>query len=52
MWYFVSAGKRFAAKHSEVMFLPGLEPEKTKAVVDDMRYDAVPFYHRCQANKL
>ncbi|KAB8261587.1 luciferase-like domain-containing protein [Aspergillus pseudonomiae] len=32
-----SAGKRFAAKHSEVMFLPGLEPEKTKAVVDDMR---------------
>ena len=32
-----SAGKRFAAKHSEVMFLPGLEPEKTKVVVDDIR---------------
>ncbi|OKL64193.1 hypothetical protein UA08_01009 [Talaromyces atroroseus] len=32
-----SAGKKFAASHSEVMFLPGLEPEKTKVIVDDMR---------------
>ena len=32
-----SAGKRFAAKNAEVMFLPGLEPEKTRDVVDDMR---------------
>ncbi|KAF9891131.1 hypothetical protein FE257_005067 [Aspergillus nanangensis] len=31
------AGKQFAAKHSEVMFLPGLEPEKTRAIVEDMR---------------
>jgi hypothetical protein len=32
------AGKKFAANHSEVMFLPGLEPEKTRLIVDDMRY--------------
>ncbi|GAM42749.1 hypothetical protein TCE0_044r17005 [Talaromyces pinophilus] len=32
-----SAGKKFAANHSEVMFLPGLEPEKTRLIVDDMR---------------
>ncbi|KAK4497846.1 hypothetical protein PRZ48_010501 [Zasmidium cellare] len=31
------AGKDFAAKHAEAMFLPGLIPEKTRAIVDDMR---------------
>ncbi|GES58460.1 xenobiotic compound monooxygenase [Aspergillus terreus] len=36
-----SAGKQFAAKHSEVMFLPGLEPEKTKLIVEDMRKQLV-----------
>ncbi|KAH6679203.1 coenzyme dependent N5,N10-methylene tetrahydromethanopterin reductase [Halenospora varia] len=32
-----SAGKNFASKHSEAMFLPGLEPEKVRKEVDDIR---------------
>ncbi|KAL4897036.1 luciferase-like domain-containing protein [Aspergillus ambiguus] len=36
-----SAGKQFAAKHSEVMFVPGLEPEKTKIIIEDMRKQLV-----------
>lgn len=31
------AGKNFASKHSEAMFLPGLEPEKVRKEVDDIR---------------
>jgi alkanesulfonate monooxygenase SsuD/methylene tetrahydromethanopterin reductase-like flavin-dependent oxidoreductase (luciferase family) len=31
------AGKDFAAKHSEAMFLPGMIPKKTAAVVQDTR---------------
>ncbi|EHY56613.1 hypothetical protein HRR83_002302 [Exophiala dermatitidis] len=30
-------GSTFAAKHAEVMFVPGLEPAKTRAVVDGVR---------------
>ncbi|KJX93975.1 xenobiotic compound family monooxygenase like protein [Zymoseptoria brevis] len=31
------AGKAFAASHAETMFLPGLVPEKTRAIVDDVK---------------
>lgn len=33
-----SAGKNFASKHSEAMFLPGLEPHKVRKEVEDVRY--------------
>lgn len=33
-----SSGKKFAASHSEAMFLPGMVPEKTREIVDDTRY--------------
>ncbi|KAF8851047.1 bacterial luciferase-like protein [Acephala macrosclerotiorum] len=32
-----SAGKNFASKHSEAMFLPGLEPHKVRKEVEDVR---------------
>lgn len=32
-----SAGKNFAARHAEAMFLPGLVPEKTRQIVDSMK---------------
>ncbi|CZR59353.1 related to coenzyme F420-dependent N5,N10-methylene tetrahydromethanopterin reductase and related flavin-dependent oxidoreductases [Phialocephala subalpina] len=32
-----SAGKNFASKHSEAMFLPGLEPHKVRKEADDIR---------------
>ena len=35
------AGKNFAATHAEVMFLPGMIPEKTRAIVDDMKAQLV-----------
>lgn len=35
------AGKNFAAKHAEAMFLPGMIPEKTRAIVDDMKAQLV-----------
>ncbi|TVY45330.1 Dimethyl-sulfide monooxygenase [Lachnellula subtilissima] len=35
------AGKNFAAKHSEAMFLPGLEPEKVRKEVDQIRSQVV-----------
>ncbi|KAF2723835.1 bacterial luciferase-like protein [Polychaeton citri CBS 116435] len=31
------AGKLFAARHAEAMFLPGMIPAKTRAIVDDTR---------------
>ncbi|CZT25726.1 probable coenzyme F420-dependent N5,N10-methylene tetrahydromethanopterin reductase and related flavin-dependent oxidoreductases [Ramularia collo-cygni] len=31
------AGKHFAASHAEAMFLPGMIPEKTRAIVDDVK---------------
>ncbi|UJO22254.1 Dimethyl-sulfide monooxygenase [Fulvia fulva] len=35
------AGKDFAASHAEAMFLPGTIPEKTRAIVDDMKNQLV-----------
>lgn len=35
------AGKDFAARHAEAMFLPGMIPEKTRAIVDDMKAQLV-----------
>lgn len=35
------AGKDFAARHSEAMFLPGMIPEKTRAIVNDMKAQLV-----------
>lgn len=35
------AGKNFAATHAEAMFLPGMIPEKTRAIVDDMKAQLV-----------
>ncbi|KAI3392484.1 hypothetical protein diail_5649 [Diaporthe ilicicola] len=32
-----ASGQKFAATHSEAMFLPGLIPEKTRKIVDDTR---------------
>ncbi|KAK7419656.1 hypothetical protein QQX98_003247 [Neonectria punicea] len=32
-----SAGKAFATKHAECMFLPGLEPARTRELVEDIR---------------
>jgi hypothetical protein len=32
-----SAGKAFATKHSEAMFLPGSDIKKVKTLVDDIR---------------
>ncbi|TVY57610.1 Dimethyl-sulfide monooxygenase [Lachnellula cervina] len=38
-----SAGKNFAAKHSEAMFLPGLEPEKVRKEADQIRSQVVGY---------
>jgi FMN-dependent oxidoreductase (nitrilotriacetate monooxygenase family) len=36
-----TAGKDFATKHSEAMFLPGLDPHKIRKEVDDIRAQVV-----------
>jgi hypothetical protein len=38
-----SAGKDFASKYSEAMFLPGLEPQKARKELDDIRYVGFTF---------
>ncbi|CAG8973716.1 hypothetical protein HYALB_00006988, partial [Hymenoscyphus albidus] len=36
-----AAGKKFATKHSEAMFLPGIDPVKVRKEADDIRAQAV-----------
>ncbi|KAF4628446.1 hypothetical protein G7Y89_g9712 [Cudoniella acicularis] len=47
-----SAGKAFAAKHSEAMFLPGMEPASVKKLADEIRAQAVESGRSADSIKL